>query len=61
MLLLKRVANVDIYEKFFIKMHKKGFPSEFKGFNVRYDFKNYQAELVIFPTVKKILKMWELI
>jgi hypothetical protein len=52
---------VDIYEKFFVKMHKKGFPSEFEGFGVRYDFKNYQAELVIFPTIKKILKMWELL
>ena len=52
---------MDIYEKFFVKMHQKGFPREFEGFKVKYDFKNYQAELVIFPTVKKILKMWELI
>ena len=52
---------MDIYERFFLKLSAKGFPNEFEGYKVRYDFKNYQAELVIFPTVKKILKMWELL
>jgi hypothetical protein len=26
-----------------------------------YDFKNYQADVKMFPTVKKIYKMWELL
>ena len=52
---------MDIYEKLFVKMAKLGFPDEYKGFNMVYDFKNYQADLKVFPTVKKIYKMWELL
>ena len=42
-------------------MARLGFPGEFEGYNMIYDFKNYQADLKVFPTVKKIHKMWELI
>lgn len=42
-------------------MAKLGFPDEFKGFIMIYDFKNYQADLKVFPTVKKIYKMLELL
>lgn len=42
-------------------MHKLGFPSEFEGFAVNYDFKHYQAELCYNGTVTdKIKKMWEI-
>ena len=42
-------------------MAKLGFPQEFKGEKMIYDFKNYQADIKLFPTVKKIYKMWELL
>ncbi len=52
---------MDIYELFFVKMHKLGFPSEFKGYKVNYFFKSYQAELVLYPTILKLQKMWSLL
>lgn len=52
---------MDIYEKLFVKMAKLGFPDKYKGFNMIYDFKEYQADLKVFPTVKKIYKIWELL
>ena len=52
---------MDIYEKLFVKMAKLGFPDEFEGYKMIYYFKNYQADLKVFPTVKKIKKMWELL
>ena len=52
---------MDIYELFFVKMHKLGFPSEFEGFAVNYDFKYYQAEIKINPIVEKLKKMWEFV
>lgn len=51
----------DIYIRLFFKMAYIGFPAKYKGFNMVYDFKNYQADLKVFPTVKKICKMWELL
>ena len=51
----------DIYIRLFVKMAYIGFPNKYKGFNMIYDFKNYQADLKVFPTVKKIYKMWELL
>ena len=51
----------DIYIRLFVKMAYIGFPDKYKGFNMIYDFKNYQADLKVFPTVKKIYKMWELL
>ena len=52
---------MDIYQKLFIKMARLGFPDKYKGFNMIYDFKNYQADVKSFPTVKKIYKIWELL
>ena len=52
---------MDIYEKLFVKMAKLGFPNQYKGCYMVYDFKNYQVDLKVFPTIKKIYKMWELL
>ena len=52
---------MDIYEKLFVKMAKLGFPDEFEGYKMIYYFRDYQADLNAFPTVKKISKMWELL
>ena len=48
---------MDIYTKLFIKMAKLGFPDEFEGYKMIYYFKDYQADVKLFPTVKKIYKM----
>ena len=63
MLKYKRVTDVeqDIYIKLFMKMAKLGFPEQYKGCYMFYDYKNYQADVKLFPTVKKIYKMWELL
>jgi hypothetical protein len=55
------LADVDVYEKLFVKMARLGFPDKYKGYNMIYDFKNYQADIELFPTVKKICKMWGLL
>ena len=58
---IRGLVDVDIYQKLFIKMAKLGFPDEYKGFNMIYYFRNYQVDVKLFPTVKKIYKMWELL
>lgn len=55
------LADVDIYTKLFIKMARLGFPDEFEGYKMIYYFRDYQADVKLFPTVKKIYKMWELL
>lgn len=53
---------MDIYEKLFVKMAKMGFPQEFEGYKMIYDFKNYQADIQFAGfCVEKIKKMWELL
>ena len=52
---------MDIYEKLFLKMSKIGFPDVYKGFKMVYDFKEFLADVKLYPTDKKILKMWELL
>lgn len=52
---------MDIYEKLFVKMSKIGFPDEYKGFKMVYDFEEFQADIKMYPIDKKILKMWELL
>ena len=54
-------ADVDIYEKLFLKMAMIGFPDVYKGFKMIYDFKELQADLCYNgSTVDRIKKMWEL-
>ena len=55
MLLYKRVADVDIYEKLFLKMSKIGFPDVYKGFKMEYYINDFLADLKIYPTDKKFL------
>jgi hypothetical protein len=55
------VEEQDIYIRLFVKMAYIGFPDKYKGCKMIYDFKNYQADINLFPTVKKIKKMWELL
>lgn len=52
---------MDIYEKLFVKMAKLGFPDEFEGYKMIYCFRDYQADVKLLPTVKKVYKMWELL
>ena len=52
---------MDIYEKLFLKMSKIGFPDVYKGYKMIYYFDEFQTDLKIYPTVNKILKMWELL
>ena len=52
---------MDIYERLFLKMSKIGFPDVYKGYKMIYYFNDFQADLKIYPTDKKILKMWELL
>ena len=52
---------MDIYERLFLKMSKIGFPDVYKGFKMVYDFKEFQSDINLYPTDKKILKMWELL
>ena len=52
---------VDVYTKLFIKMSKLGFPDVYKGYKIVYYFKDLQADVKIFPTVKKIKIMWSLL
>ena len=42
-------------------MAKLGFPDEFEGYKMIYDFKEFQADLNLMPTEYKIKKMWELL
>lgn len=59
--------NFDIYELFFIKMSKIGFPIEYKSFLINYDFQNYQAEILIknieakIYIMRKLLNEWKFI
>lgn len=41
-------------------MAKLGFPDKYKGYKMIYYFRDGQADIKLFPTVKKIKKMWEL-
>lgn len=52
---------MDVYEKMFAKMYMLGFPDKYEGYNMVYDFKEYQADIKLYPTVYKIKKMWELL
>ena len=54
-------TSFDIYELFFIKMAKIGFPDKYKSFSINYDFQNCQAEVLIKNIEAKIFVMWELI
>ena len=53
--------DFDVYELFFIKMSKIGFPIEYKSFLINYDFQNYQAELLIKNIETKIFIMRRLL
>ena len=52
---------MDIYEKLFVKMARLGFPDKYEGYKMIYYFRDYQADINLYPTDKKILKMWELL
>ena len=52
---------MDIYERLFLKMSKIGFPDVYEGYKLIYYFNDFQVDLKIYPTDKKILKMWELL
>lgn len=52
---------MDVYKRLFLKMSRKNFPDEYKGFKMVYDFKEFQADVKLYPTEYKILKMWELL
>ena len=54
-------TSFDIYELFFIKMAKIGFPDEYKSFSINYDFRNCQAEVLIKNIETKIFVMRALI
>lgn len=51
----------DIFEIFFKKLAKKGFPVEFEGEKIYYEFKNYYASIVEDDILKKIKKIQELL
>lgn len=52
---------MDIYELFFLKMYNLGFPANYKGYKMIYDFKEFQADVKLYPTEYKLKKMWELL
>ena len=52
---------MDVYELLFKKMYLLGFPDKYEGYKMIYYFDDLQADLKIYPTDKKILKMWELL
>lgn len=46
----------------FMKMAKMGYPLEFQGIPIVYDFKNYECDIIInLKTFEKINKIMELI
>lgn len=56
------MCEKDIYEKLFIKMAKIGFPQEFGGVKMKYEYDNYVCDICFDgDTEKKILKMWRLL
>ena len=52
---------MDVYELLFKKMYLIGFPDKYKGYKMIYDFKEFQADLKLYPTEYKIKKMWGLL
>lgn len=58
--IIKEGADVDIYERLFLKMSKIGFPDVYKGYKMVYYFNDFQADLCYNgSTVDRIKKMWK--
>lgn len=51
----------DIYYKLFWKMFEIGFPVEYKGYKMNYDYEDNSAEIIYKPIVEKIKIMWGLL
>lgn len=52
---------MDVYEKLFKKLYFLGFPDEYKGFKMIYNFEELQADVDLFPTELKLKVMWSLL
>lgn len=56
------MCEIDIYMILFVKMAKMGFPQQFEGVKMKYEYNNYVCEICYNgSTEEKILKMWELV